>query len=280
MSVELPEKEILAQERREILQQVERGLEVPLLVLSFGWLILVVVDFAWGLSPFLEMVSTLIWAIFILDFALRFTLAPSKGDYLKSNWLGAISLLLPALRLLRIARLAQLLRVTRVARGLRLVRVVGSLNRGMKALGKSMGRRGFGYVMALTLLVTVVGGAGMYAFENEVADQGGLHNYSSALWWTSMLMTTMGSDYSPQTPEGRALGLILAIYAFAVFGYVTATLATFFIGRDAESAGGELPNARSVEALRAEIAALRSEVQAIALASGKTDHRAMLGIDE
>ena len=44
-------------------------------------------------------------------------------------------------------------------------------------------------------------------------------------------MTTMGSDYFPQTAEGRVLCFILAIYAFAVFGYVTATLATFFVGR-------------------------------------------------
>jgi len=29
----------------------------------------------------------------------------------------------------------------------------------------------------------------------------------------------------------------LALYAFAVFGYVTATLASFFIGRDAENKG-------------------------------------------
>jgi len=28
---------------------------------------------------------------------------------------------------------------------------------------------------------------------------------------------------------------LLALYAFAVFGYVTATLATFFIDRDADS---------------------------------------------
>lgn len=70
----------------------------------------------------------------------------------------------------------------------------------------------------------------MYAFENEVPMESGLHNYSAAFWWTAMLMTTMGSDYSPKTPEGQVLCFFLALYAFAVFGYVTATLATFFIG--------------------------------------------------
>jgi len=47
-----------------------------------------------------------------------------------------------------------------------------------------------------------------------------------------MIMTTMGSQYWPQTPEGRMLCLFLALYAFAVFGYVTAAIATFFIGLD------------------------------------------------
>ena len=39
--------------------------------------------------------------------------------------------------------------------------VVGSLNRGMRALGRSFARRGVGYVLALTLLVTVAGAAGI-----------------------------------------------------------------------------------------------------------------------
>ncbi len=76
-----------------------------------------------------------------------------------------------------------------------------------------------------------------------------------------MIMTTMGSEYWPRTAEGRVLCLILSLYAFAVFGYVTATLASFFVGRDAESEEGEVAGAQAVESLRAEIAALRTELQ-------------------
>jgi voltage-gated potassium channel len=47
-----------------------------------------------------------------------------------------------------------------------------------------------------------------------------------------MLLTTMGSDYWPRTAEGRLLCLLLAVYAFAVFGYVTAAIAAYFVGRD------------------------------------------------
>lgn len=140
----------------------------------------------------------------------------------------------------------------------------------MKALGAAMQRRGFGYVAALTLVVTLAGAAGMYAFEKEGPAGRSLGSYGAALWWTAMIMTTMGSDYWPQTAEGRILCLVLALYGFAVFGYVTATLATFFIGRDAENKNAELAGAQLVEELRGEIAALRGEVRALA---GRDDRK-------
>jgi voltage-gated potassium channel len=49
-----------------------------------------------------------------------------------------------------------------------------------------------------------------------------------------MLLTTMGSEFWPQSPEGRLICLVLSVYAFAVFGYIMATLASYFIGSDAE----------------------------------------------
>ena len=50
-----------------------------------------------------------------------------------------------------------------------------------------------------------------------------------------MLLTTMGSDYWPRTPEGRLLCVLLAVYAFAVFGYVTAAIAAYFVGKDRDA---------------------------------------------
>ena len=70
-----------------------------------------------------------------------------------------------------------------------------------------------------------------------------------------------GIRYFPQTPEGRILCFLLALYAFAVFGYVTATLATFFIGQDADDDEAEIVGAKTIDALRNEIIALRTEIQ-------------------
>ena len=254
-----PVEEALKNERYELLRRLEDSLETPMLVLAFVWLALLVGELIWGESLMFEVLGTIIWVIFILDFAVAFVLAPHKIAYLKNNWLTALSLLVPALRLFRFSRVFRLFRLARMGRSLRLLRVVSSLNRGMRALGASLSRRGFGYVIALTVLVTFTGAAGMYAFEN--AAPGGLKSYGEALWWTTMVLTTMGSQYWPQTIEGRVLCVFLALYAFAVFGYVTATLATFFIGRDAEDDEAELAGARQLAALREEMIALREEIR-------------------
>jgi len=230
-----------------------------MLVFAFIWLALLVVELIWGESQLFEIIGAIIWVIFILNFAVEFVLAPYKVAYLKHNWLAAISLLVPALRLFRVFRVFRLLRLARVGRGLSLLRLVSSLNRGMRALGASLSRRGFGYVIALTVLVTFTGAAGMYTFENVAP--GGMKSYGEALWWTAMVLTTMGSQYWPQTVEGRVLCVFLALYAFAVFGYVTATLATFFIGRDAENDEAELAGAKQLAAFREEVIALRDEIR-------------------
>jgi voltage-gated potassium channel len=252
----------LEQEQSEILQQFEDWLEIPMLVLSFVWLAIFVVELIWGLSPLMDVLGITIWVLFILDFGLKFFLAPRKPAYLKQNWLTVLSLLLPALRVLRVVRVVRALQTVRAVRGLRLLRVMTRTNRGMRALAASVNRRGFGYVVGLTTIVTLIGAAGMYAFENE-APESALTDYGTALWWTAMVITTMGSDYFPKTSEGRVLCFFLALYAFAVFGYVTATLATFFVGRDAENPEAEVAGVKEITALQAEIAALRSEIQAL-----------------
>lgn len=236
MSTPRPAAALKVREERErwcLVLRLERWLEVPMVALGAVWLVLLVVEFTRGLSPFLERVATAVWLIFVADFLLRFALAPRKGRYLRRHWLTAVSLVIPAFRVLRVFALVRVLRVARAARGLRLVKVVASLNRGMKGLDRALRRRGFGYVVTFTALVAPVGAAGMYAFEQNPGGPG-LNSYSEALWWTAMLLTTVGSEYWPRTPEGRVLALFLAVYAVSIFGYLAATLASFFVGREAE----------------------------------------------
>ncbi|HWH18100.1 MAG TPA: ion transporter [Allosphingosinicella sp.] len=241
-------------ERWKTLEQLDEWLRTPMLLLSLAWLIIVVVELTSGTSELLATVGTVIWILFILEFALRFALAPEKKPFLKRNWLTVIALVVPALRLFRAFAV---LRAARALRGIRLVRIVGTANRSMYALRATLRRRQFGYVAGLTLLVLALGAAGMLSFEPAREVEGGFTSYGHALWWTGMLIASIGTDFWPTSLEGRVLSALLALYGLAVFGYITATFASFFIGRDAEEPGAAVAGAPELAALKEEIRALR-----------------------
>lgn len=241
-------------ERWAALRELDEWLRAPMLLLSLAWLLLVIVELVRGTSHLLESFGLAIWIAFIAEFALRFTLAPEKGTFLRRNWLTTIALVVPALRLLRGFAI---LRAARALRGFRLVRVVGTANRGMNALRRTLRRRQFGYVLALTLVVLLLGAAGMLSFEPASEVDGGFTSYGHAVWWTGMLIASIGSDFWPVTVEGRLLSALLSLYGLAVFGYVTAAFASFFVGRDAHAPDGEVAGSKEIAELRTEIRRLR-----------------------
>lgn len=222
------------------------------------------VELVGGGDARLERVVLGIWAIFIADFVLDIIIAPDRLGYLRRNWLTLLALLLPALRVFRALRALRVLRAARSIRSIGLLRVLTSLNRGMAALARTFGRRRLGFVVALTAAVVLVGAAGMAFLEspNAVSEGGqpgqGLASYGEALWWTAMLLTTIGSEYWPVTLEGRVLAWLLAVYGVGVFGYITAAIASHFIEGDrARARSGDAP----VAALAAEVAALRGRIE-------------------
>jgi voltage-gated potassium channel len=231
-------------QRVRLLVQIERLFERPLVILSLVWVVIAAIELTRGLNRSGEIASIAIWIIFIADFVLKFAIAPRKLAFVKKNWLSALSLVLPAVRVFRLARA---FRFARAARGLRLAKLLGSLNRGMRALRLGLARRGAGYVATATMLVLLVGAAGMMAFETGGPASDAFRSYPDALWWTAMLMTTIASERWPATGAGRALTLFLSLYSISVFGYITAMLASLFVERSAqhdrrvEPAPGSLP---------------------------------------
>lgn len=248
-------KDEIKSERYKLLSAIEEILEGPMILLGFVWLVLLVIELVWGVNKMVEYVILTIWGIFIIDFLIKFILAPQKLSYLKKNWLTAISLFIPALRVFRVFRFVRLLRGLR---GIRLVRVISSLNRSMRSLGKTMQRRAFGYVMIISLFAIFAGAAGMYALENP---NPGFTSYGLSLYWTAMRVITSGTEFSPMTTEGRLLGFLITVFGFTIFGYVTAAFATYFIGRDAEEEDAPVAGSKEIRELKAEIIALRKTVE-------------------
>lgn len=247
-------KKKLSYERKRLLIYVMRYSELPLFILAIIWLALLVAELLDKSNSFLTNTGIVIWVIFIIDFVLKFIIATSKLQFLKKNILTLISLVIPAFRILRFIRIFRLVRLTR---SLRLVKLLGSFNRGMRSLANTLERRAVIYVVILSGIVVLLGAAGMYAFEKEVNQ--GFKSFSSSLWWTAMLVMSMGTENWPKTNEGRFLTILIAIYGLAVFGYITATIATFFIGKDKED-NSKVDNVKQMEDLRKEILSLKEEI--------------------
>jgi voltage-gated potassium channel len=248
----------LSTARAELDRRIEHWLELPMALLGAVWLTLLVLDLLRGSTPWTDTFVQAIWATFVIEFAFRFSVAPAKTRFLRRNWVTGLSLVLPALRVLRFARIARLMRMGRTVRAVRLARLLTSFNRGMRTLGSTMRNRGFPYVVALTAIVLLLGAAGMHAFERDGGNEQGFSTFAGALWWTAMLLTTMGSEHWPRSSEGRLVCLLLSVYAFAVFGYITATLASYFVGSDAQQ-----ERQRSAR-LEQELAGMRAALQRLA----------------
>ncbi|WP_445300926.1 ion channel [Microcoleus sp. BR0-C5] len=106
-------------------------------------------------------------------------------------------------------------------------------------------------------IVSLIGAAGIYAFERKFPNgSAGINDYGTVLWWKRMLMSTIGSDYFPKTAQGRVLCFLLALCAIALCGYLTATLPTFFVSQNAESDRSEIAATQSIQAVSTEITAL------------------------
>lgn len=255
--------------RWQTLGRLEGLLHTPMLLLSLVWLAIVTLQLMGNANAVLAGVATVIWILFVVEFAISFALAPDKPAYLKRNWLTLISLIIPALRLFRAVAA---LRVLSSLRGVQLVRIVGSANRGMNVLRGTLKRRGFGYVGGLTLLVMTLGAAGMLYFEPAREVDGGFSSYWDSLWWTGMLLTTIGSQFWPVTPEGRALAFLLSLYGLGVLGYLAATFASWFIGQDAAQPDGPVAGAGELDALRQEIAALRAAIEGRGMTASASAH--------
>lgn len=128
-------------------------------------------------------------------------------------------------------------------------------------------------MLLVSLAVALLGAGGMLAFEPAGEFEGSFVGYADALWWAAMLLTTMGSGYWPVNAEGRLLALLLSIYGFAVFGYITASFATFFIGQEAQDKEGKVVGVGDQPARGDRALALRAQRRALRTGRGGTGSR-------
>lgn len=216
----------------------ERRLEWPLTAVAVMFLISYAVpilrpDLGPAWLSFCAAVTWVTWAIFATDYVVRLALATDRWRFVRRNVLTLLVIVVPLLRPLRLLRMITLLEV---------------LNR---RAARSLHGHVVIYVTGSAALVIFCAALAILDAERGSPDPN-ITTFSDALWWAVTTVTTVGyGDHFPTTDVGRLIAVGLMIGGIALLGVVTATLASWFVHRVAESE----------QLTRAEVAGLAEEVR-------------------
>lgn len=220
-------------ERREELREaIDRYADIPLAIASIVLVLLTVIELTGDLQPpwsrYVAIMVWVLWGLFVVEFVVKFALAPVKRRYLTKHWLDALVVVVPVLRVLRV------LRILRFARAAPLLRLLIFGGRGSGGAIELLRRRHLGQLAIVSVLVILLGAGAGYLLEAGSPDSQ-IETFGDALWWAAALVTTVASGLNPVTTGGRILGFFLMLYAMAVFTYFTASIASVLVGSDAQN---------------------------------------------
>ncbi len=196
----------------------------------------------------LQLADDAICVFFLFDFAYSLATARDRWRYLRTwGWVDLLSSI-PNFQVLRVGRAARILRIFRVLRGAKATRVLASC---------VFERRAESAVLAAvlsTVLLLVFASVAILHFESvpEANIKGG----EDALWWSVATVTSVGyGDRYPVTWEGRIVAVSLMLVGMGLVGVLSGLFASWFMAPVAAHNSSEL------DALRADVAALREAVE-------------------
>ncbi|HUC21810.1 MAG TPA: potassium channel family protein [Streptosporangiaceae bacterium] len=245
------------------LQRFDARIQLPIVVSAILPLLIIPEDDGWvGV-----VVGVATWLVFLLDYVVH----ERHLEHYGRTRLGRFDLLVvvatapwflfPGAQagqfvvLLRLARLARLLMATR----------------GARRLFERLGR-----VALLAGGVLVVSSLVAYHAEHPVNPE--FATVGDSFWWGIVTLTTVGyGDIVPKTTTGRWVAIVIMITGIAVLGLLAGSLASFFRLDNGKPADGSSPadeaehaaaaatsSDAALQALAAEVSALRYQVEALA----------------
>jgi voltage-gated potassium channel len=111
--------------------------------------------------------------------------------------------------------------------------------------------------------VAVVGALVVLDFE-RFAPGASIVTFGDSIWWAAVTLTSVGyGDRYPVTGEGRTAAVAMMAVGISLLGAVTATFASWFTERVRQ------PEEDAIEALTAEVRALRVQLAGVALSDAQ-----------
>ncbi|MFF8954848.1 potassium channel family protein [Streptomyces sp. NPDC014894] len=198
------------------LWQWRRRMEVPLFAASVVFLACYAVRvLAEDLPPdgqdALLTVTYAMWALFLVDYLVRWRLSGQGRAYPRHHVMDAIVVLLPLLRPLRIVQIWESVRHRRAHARL------------------SLYARVIAYAGMSALLLGFAGALTVYA-EERGAPGATILTFGDSVWWACSTLTTVGyGDVAPVTPKGRVVATMMMAGGLALLGAVTGSFSSWLI---------------------------------------------------
>lgn len=232
----------------------ERRTDLPLLGLAVLFLVSLLLPYAVQLTPAqsraLRVVDVVVWVAFAVDYLVRLALAARRWEFVRSHPLDLVVLLLPLLRPLRALHLLRLLRVAAM---------FAVAHRRARSVRLAVGT----YVTGATVLLVCLAAVAELEAERG-AENANIRTLPDALWWAIATVTTVGyGDRYPVTALGRLIAVGLMLVGIALIGLVTATIATWFVGRLRDVQAAEERTEATLHDVLAELREVRARLDAL-----------------
>ena len=199
------------------------------LVVSLAYLSSIALQLLGGLSykPWFLAFDVLMSLVFAVDYGLRFYMARRKLRFVFHLWnlADVLVILTPFLALRFDDKWVGVFRVVRIARLLEIL---------WKKAGYRVKRGQVKWVAEVALAIVFLGGLLVW-FTERSHPNSSLHGAFNIVWWALVTMFTVGyGDAYPHTVFGKLGALALMFAGIALFGMLTASLASLFVESDDE----------------------------------------------
>jgi voltage-gated potassium channel len=204
--------------RHDLVDKIERVTKYPLALLGIAWLVIAIVVLTKDLngSASTALVGSLfaLWAIALVEYAVRLVVTPDRRGYLKRRWVEPATVVVPPLQGWHLVGMEKV----------SLLVYEGELRAETILKHHSLFR------VLIAAAGTLFLGAWLVLLFEENAKGSNIHSYPDALWWAIVTVTTVGyGDRFPVSAGGRAVAVVLMLVGIGLIGVLTATVASVFV---------------------------------------------------